>query len=171
MPRITRPDMADYGVPEELDGTMPWSWAEDRLARSRNFWLVTVNADGRPHSMPVWGVWMPERERFGFSCAATARKVRNIAANPQVVVTNDDAVHVVSIEGRAEQLADDGLATMAESYLAKYVDEPGFAEGGIDAMLDFLRQNASFVVTPERAFGMIETPEDFGPAATKWVWD
>lgn len=170
MPHISRPDMADYGVPTDLEGTMQWSWAEARLAESRNFWLVTVNASGRPHSMPVWGVWMPTRERFGFSCAPTARKVRNIAANPQVVVTNDDAVHVVSIEGRAEELDEAGLLTMAADYWAKYGEEPGMAEGGEESMAEFLRGNAAFEVVPDRAFGMIETAEDFGPAATKWTW-
>ncbi len=119
--------------------------------------------------MPVWGVWMPERERFGFSCAPTARKARNIEANPQVVVTNDDAVHVVSIEGRAERLDTAALHVMAESYAAKYGDEPGMGEK--DEMIEFLEQNAAFEVIPERAFGMIETAEDFGPAATRWLWD
>lgn len=161
--------MAAYGVPEELDGTLPWSWAEERLAESRNFWLVTVNGAGRPHSMPVWGVWMPERERFGFSCAPTARKVRNIAANPQVVVTNDDATRVVSLEGRAEPLGDATLRPMAERWAAKYGDEPDMGDN--EEMIEFLRQNTAFEVVPERAFGMIETPEEFGPAATKWIWD
>jgi hypothetical protein len=161
--------MSAYGVPEELDGTLPWSWADERLAASRNFWLITVNGTGRPHSMPVWGVWMPERERFGFSCAPTARKARNIEANPQVVVTNDDTTQVVSIEGRAQPLDDAGLLVMAARWAAKYGAEPGM--GDADEMIGFLRQNASFEVVPERAFGMIETPEEFGPAATKWIWD
>lgn len=161
--------MADYGVPDTLDGTLPWSWAEARLAESRNFWLVTVNATGRPHSMPVWGVWMPDRERFGFSCARSARKVRNLAANPQVVVTNDDAVHVVSIEGIAEPLGEDGLEIMAARWAAKYADEPEIGDAA--EMIEFLRQNAAFEVVPDRAFGMIESPEDFGAAATRWVWD
>jgi hypothetical protein len=169
MPRITRPDMSAYGVPEELDGTLPWSWAEARLAETRNYWLVTVNGSGRPHSMPVWGVWMPERERFGFSCAPTARKVRNIDANPQVVVTNDDTVHALSIEGTAERLDDAATIVMARAWAAKYGDEPGI--GDAEEMIGFLRQNASFEVVPDRAFGMIETAEDFGPAATKWTWD
>ena len=55
MPRIARPDMSAYGVPEELDGALPWSWAEERLAETRNFWLITVKASGRPHSMLIWG--------------------------------------------------------------------------------------------------------------------
>lgn len=114
---------------------------------------------------------MTERERFGFSCAKSARKVRNIAANPQVVVTNDDAVHVVSIEGRARPLDPATELTLAEGYLHKYANEPGFADGGVDAMIEFLRGNATYEVTPDRAFGMIETPEEFGAAATRWSWD
>lgn len=160
--------MADYGVPEDLDGTMPWSWAEERLAQSRNFWVVTVSATGRPHAMPVWGVWMPERERFGFSCAPSARKVRNLAANNQVVVTNEDTVHVVSIEGHAEEIAGDALLVMATLYAEKYKDEPMI--GTPDEMIAFLQTNAAFEVVPERAFGVVETSDDFERAATKWVW-
>lgn len=163
--------MADYGVPDELEGTLPWSWAEERLAASRNFWLVTVDGAGRPHSMPVWGVWRPDVERFGFSCAGSARKVRNLAANPHVVVTNDDTVHVVSIEGVAERIDDDPdrVAAMGRAYQAKYAGEEGFDD--VDGVIAFLGQNAAYEVSPRRAFGVIETPEDFGPRATKWVWD
>ena len=119
--------MTGYGVPEDLDGTLPWSWAEERLAESRNFWLVTVNASGRPHSMPVWGVWMPDRERFGFSCAPTARKVRNIAANSQVAVTNDDATRVVSLEGRAEPLDERSLPVMAQGWARRHQVDLGLS--------------------------------------------
>ena len=30
---------------------------------------------------------------------------------------------------------------------------------------------AAFEVIPERAFGMIETPEEFSKCATRWLWD
>ncbi|MEM7142700.1 MAG: pyridoxamine 5'-phosphate oxidase family protein [Actinomycetota bacterium] len=171
MPRITRPAMADYGVPKELDGALPWSWAEERLAASRNFWLVTVSAEGRPHALPVWGVWMPDRERYGFSCSPRARKVRNLEANDQVVITNDDAVNVVSIEGRAERIDGDParVEAMARAYQAKYAAEEGFDD--VDGVIAFLGQNAAYEIAPSRAFGVIETPEDFGPRATRWIWD
>lgn len=170
MPRAERPDMAAYGVPTDTDGLLPWSWAEERLAASRNFWLVTVSGEGRPHSMPVWGVWMPERERFGFSCAPAARKVRNLAENDRVVVTNEDSVHVVSIEGRAERLSDDAaIEQMARAWFRKYASEPGFDDE--DQAVDFVRQAAAYEVTPERAFGLIEEPDQFGERATRWLWD
>ena len=49
----------------------------------------------------------------------------------------------------------------------KYGDEMPSTEAETE---EFLRSNAGHVVTPERAFGMIETPEDFGPKATRWRW-
>lgn len=101
MPRSTRPDMTGYGVVEDPEGLLDWEWAEQRLLAERNFWFVTADAGGRPHSMPVWGVWMPERERFGMCCYAGARKARNIGDNDQVVVTTTNSVECVSIEGRA----------------------------------------------------------------------
>ena len=53
--------MSDYGVPADLDGTLPWVWAEQRLTGNRNYRVVTASAAGRPHALPVWGVWLAER--------------------------------------------------------------------------------------------------------------
>jgi len=49
--------MTGYDLPEGPAGFMPWSWAEQRLAGSHNYWLATVRQDGRPHLMIVWGLW------------------------------------------------------------------------------------------------------------------
>lgn len=37
---------------------LPFSHAEDRLMKSRNYWICTSRPDGRPHSIPVWGFWI-----------------------------------------------------------------------------------------------------------------
>ncbi len=164
--------MADYGVPADADGALPWSWAEERLLRNRNYWVVTASAGGRPHAMPVWGVWMAATERFWFSCSPNARKARNLAANPQCAITVDDTVECVSVEGRgrradpsdpADAAAIDG---MVAAYLAKYWEDPSVhAE-----MAAFLRSHAIFEVVPERAFGIIEREEEFSTRATRWRW-
>lgn len=159
--------MAGYGVTDDPEGLLSWAWAEERLASTRNFWLVTVNASGRPHSLPVWGIWMPGRQRFGFSCAPTARKVRNLSVNDQVVFTTDDSVECVSVEGRAIALAGDDLVEMATAWADKYHDGTSSKE----EMISFAADNAAYAIVPERAFGIIETPEQFSTAATRWVWD
>ena len=166
MPRSERPDMAGYGVTDDSEGLLPWSWAEERLVNSRTYWFVSVNAGGRPHAMPVWGVWMPERERWGMSCATSARKVRNIRDNDQVVVTTDDPASCVSLEGRALRIDGDDLEAMAAVWSDKYHD----GTWPKDEMISFVRESASFEVIPERAFGLIETPDQFSKSATRWVW-
>ncbi|NIV55014.1 MAG: hypothetical protein GWN48_05310 [Actinobacteria bacterium] len=164
--------MASYGVTDDPDGLLPWAWAEERLLTTRNFWFVTCDGAGRPHSMPVWGVWMPDVERWGTSCAPTARKARNLRANDRVVVTTDDGVECVSIEGRAVRLAGDEVDHMARAWALKYADlVEAHTEEQIRETIEFVRGNAAYAVIPERAFGMIETPERFATAATRWVWD
>ena len=59
--------MPGYGLPEGNKGLLPWSWAEQRLKRSHNYWVTTVKLDGAahnaspfnvsPHTMVVWGLW------------------------------------------------------------------------------------------------------------------
>ena len=161
--------MQGYGVPDDPDGVLPWSWAEERLVACQNFFFVTANAAGRPHSLPVWAVWMPERQKWATSCSPTARKMRNVRENPQVVVTTDDSVYVVSIEGRAEVI-DGGAADAAiDAWATKY--EPLMEGATLDDAKEFMRGNGIIEVTPERAFGIIEEPDRFGPAATRWIWD
>ena len=159
--------MAGYGVTEDPEGLLDWSWAEQRLVEERNFWFVTANAEGRPHSMPVWGVWMPERERFGMCCDSGARKVRNIEANDQVVVTTTNSVECVSLEGRAVLVEGDEAEPLAVGWAEKYCDD-NFSK---EDMMEAVHSGAAFEVIPERAFGMIETPEEFSKCATRWLWD
>jgi PPOX class probable F420-dependent enzyme len=170
MPNVERPQMSDYGVPSDPAGALPWSWAQDRLVANKNYWVVTASASGRPHAMPVWGVWLPETERFWFSCSPNARKARNVAANPQCVVTVDDTVECVSVEGRA-RIADqnDDAAAVDEAvsaYAKKYCADPAeYAQ--MDA---FVRSHTIIEVTPVVAFGIIEREEEFGERATRWRW-
>ena len=66
-PRADRPYMPGYGTlgPDEGTGLLPWSWAEERLVRSHDFWLATTWPDGGPHVTPVWAVWAsPTRWTF-----------------------------------------------------------------------------------------------------------
>ena len=166
--------MSDYGVPGDLAGALPWTWAQQRLIANRNYWVVTASAAARPHAMPVWGVWLPEAEgdgdRFWFSCSPNARKARNLAENPQCTVTVQDTVECVSVEGTARPVgptvAASGVDAMVYTYLAKYWPDPA-----VHAEMEaFLRSHAMFIVTPQRAFGIIEREEEFSTSATRWRW-
>jgi len=161
-PSVERPYMPDYGV----DGTkwdgLPWSWAAERLVTNRNFWVVTVSLDGRPHALPVWGVWNDGEHRFAFSCGPRSRKAANLAVNPHVVVTIDATVECVSIEGRATALEGEHADAWIDRYLDRYSAESA------DLSAEFLRANRLFEVRPERAFGIIEREDVFASRATRW---
>ena len=162
--------MSDYGVPADSTDALPWTWAEQRLVDNKNYWVVTASAAGRPHALPVWGVWLPDTERFWFSCSPNARKARNIVENPQCVVTVDDTVECVSVEGRA-RIADtagdaDAIDRALDAYVRKYWDDPTV----LPEMEAFVRSNAIIEVIPDRAFGIIEREEEFSQRATRWRW-
>ncbi len=162
--------MSDYGVPDDLDGVLDWSWAVERLDACRNFWVSTVSADGRPHLMPVWGIWLPERDQFMFSCAPGARKARNLRGNPRISVAVDDSVEVVVIEGVATEVRTTEIVDLVRRWAAKYGTDDEDDGASEEQLAEFLADTAAFLVDPERAFGLIERPEDFGPRATRWVW-
>jgi hypothetical protein len=164
-PRAERPQMPDYGVDTEAWEPLPWSWAAARLAANRNYWVVTASAGGRPHALPVWGVWDDDDLRFAFSCGPRSRKARDLAANPQAAVAIDDTVECLSLEGRAARIDGERAEAWIERYLAKY--RP-LADG---LTAEFLRQNLLFEFEPERAFAVIEREEEFAARATRWRFD
>lgn len=158
--------MPDYGVDSPAWAPLPWSWASERLVANRNFWVVTVSSDCRPHALPVWGVWAADEARFAFGCGPHARKARNLDANPRAVVMVDSTVECISVEGQATRVVDvDRREEWIRRYLAKYQSITP------DLSADFVRRNALFEFTPERAFAIIEREQEFATRATRWVFD
>lgn len=155
--------MSDYGVGGPDWVALPWAWAGERLAGTRNYWVVTAGTDGQPHAMPVWGVWHDDELRFVFSCSPNAKKARNVAENPRVTVTNGDTVEAVSLQGTATLLTDpQRIETWVQRYAAKYAAEVG------DDFADFMRSHAVIEVVPTVAFAMIERADEFSTRATRW---
>ena len=160
--------MADYGVPADPHGVLPFEWARERLVANRNYWVGTVDAGGRPHSTPVWGVWDTD-DTFWFSCAPTAYKARNLRVNPHVVITTDSTVEFVSVEGLAAETT--APTSVARAWAKKYDDGTGDGgDGDVAEMEAFFASNAAFQVRPTKAIGMIERPDEFAEKATRWVF-
>jgi hypothetical protein len=84
-------------VPAGPEGLLGWAWAVARLERAATSCVATVRPDGRPHAVPVWGLWLDRRFSFG----AGGVKARNPAANPAAVVHLESGVagEVVMLEG------------------------------------------------------------------------
>lgn len=159
-PPSRRPHMPGYRVvgPEAGSGLLPWSWAEEQLRASRHFWLVTTWPDGRPHMMPVWAVW--EAGRLWFSSSLGSRKVRNLVANPAVVLATEDALNPVMLEGRARVASSDPeLRHFLDLVNAKY--ETDYSMELVDPTL-----NATVEVRPRWVFGL--RSGDFTGSPTRW---
>ncbi len=101
-PKASRPQMPGYGLPENNKGLLPWKWANQRLAKSHNYWISTVRPDDRPHTMVIWGLWL--QNIFYFSTGRDSQKSRNLKANPNCVVCNELAHEAVIVEGVAREV-------------------------------------------------------------------
>ncbi len=145
-----------YRVPQAMEGSLPWEWANERLTNSRNYLIMTVRPDGRPHAMVVWGVWLDNA--YYLSTGATTRKAKNLAANPNCVVCNENVEEAVIVEGQACQLAEEDIPESAFAlYLEKYACKLDPQMGPV------------FKVTPQVVFAM---PEKLFPAgATRWIFE
>ena len=155
-PRASRPQMPNYGINTNKKDLVPWKWAEDLLSKSKNYFLTTVRTDGRPHVMPIWGIWMGKR--FLFSTGKTSVKARNLAANPNCVLCPGDADEAVIVEGVAERLEDKKvLSQFAKAYFDKY-------------KWDVSEMNEPvFVLQPRVVFGQVE--KTFTKTATRWTFE
>jgi hypothetical protein len=132
---------------------LPWSWLSERMAGSHNYWIATTRPDGRPHSMPFWGVWLDET--FYFGTGRESVKAGNLAHSPEVVVHLESGDEVVIFEGMAEE-ADRGLhVRLAEAFSAKYPFEPDPDDMGL-----------VFALRPRRAYAWRE--RDYPTSATRF---
>ena len=160
-PRASRHEPSGYFKPaHEGPGLLPWSHVGERMRGARNYWVATCGPEGRPHSMPVWGVWL--EDVFFFSTGPTTRKARNLLANPRAVVHLESGADLVVVEGHAREVRD---APTIERFLAAYNPKYGW-----DFSVAQLESGGLFQVTPERAFAWRGDEGDaFSATATRWV--
>jgi hypothetical protein len=123
-----------YGDPSA--GAPPWEDIERFLARAQLYWIVTVRADGRPHAVPLVGVW--HDGAFAFCTGSEEQKQRNLAGNHHVAVTTGstgangwDSGEEVVVEGTAVRVTAPGeLRALAGAWYAKYGDDWHFEVRG-----------------------------------------
>jgi general stress protein 26 len=154
VPRTERPQIPGYGISKSKAGMLPWKWAEKSLTESREYWLITVRPDGRPHAMIIWGLWFDGA--FWFGTGSKTQKARNLSKNPNCIVGTQDAAEAVILEGVAETIMDPTIKKKLEPIsLRKY----GMS-GGSEPV---------YRVRPRRVFGLIE--KSFPKTATRWTFE
>ncbi len=160
--------MPGYGLPEGKKGLLPWSWAEQRLKKSHNYWITTVRFDHSPHvsrhnvsphTMVVWGLW--QDGRFLFSTGSTSRKARNLVENANCVVCTERADEAVIVEGRAEVADVLARRKFLPAYERKYKFDMSRMKADILSM-----KEPVFAVRPRVVFGLWE--KHFVAKSTRW---
>ena len=137
-----------YGSPDVL---LSWPDVSARLEAASHYWLSTVRPDGRPHAVPLDGVWLDDDWYFGGSPETV--KQRNLEANPQAVMTLEDAMEAVIVEGRCERLFPTGelARRLAAASKSKYGYGPpptSYAESGV------------WRLRPQRVLAWTQLPRD-----------
>lgn len=158
-PKATRPQAPGYGFPKSTKGLLPWTWAEQRLKKSHNYWITTVKPDGSPHTMVVWGLW--QDGAFLFSTGSKSRKARNLAKNPNCIVATENAAEAIIVEGISETAGLDARKKFLAPYERKYKFDMSSMKDDILSM-----KEPVFAVRPKLAFGLWE--KHFQAKSTRW---
>ena len=144
---------AGYGIGDTPGELLPWAEVERWLESARNYWVATVRADGRPHAMPVWGVWLDDA--VWFSTDPRSLKGGNIARDPRIVLHLESGDEVAILEGTAEPVTD-ALDAFIHAYDGKY----GFRiDPGDEGMGIYRLRPRTTVAWRER---------DYPRSATRW---
>jgi len=162
-PKASRPHIPGYGLPKSKKGLLPWRWAEDRLKKSRQFWIATTRPDGQPHVMIVWALWM--HGLLYFSTGKESRKARNIAQKPKCTMCTDNAAEGVILEGAVETERNvERIREFIDLYEKKYKYKLGKMG---ERMLTL--EDPVFFLRPKVGFGLWE--KKFDTTATRWIFN
>lgn len=153
-----RPNFPEgYGIPQTLEGLLPWGYVVERMEQAINYWVATVARNGSPHVTPVWGAWV--ESQFYFDGSPETRRGKNILANPRTAVHLEDGTRAVIVHGlcRFAPPAPEVKIRLSAQYNAKYAalgyaPTPESWDGGI------------FILTPTRALAWTDFPRD----VTRW---
>jgi pyridoxamine 5'-phosphate oxidase-like protein len=162
-PKATRPHIPGYGLPKSKKGLLPWKWAEDRLKKSKQYWIATARSDGRPHVMIVWALWM--KPLLYFSTGKQSIKARNLARNPNCVMCTERAAEGVILEGLVETERD--VARIRE-FIRLYEKKYKWKLGEMaEKMLSL--EDPVYFLRPKVGFGLWE--KRFATTATRWLFN
>ena len=128
---------------------MDAAWTHPDLSREAVAWLGTTGPDGQAALVPTWFAW--DGEAFLVASKPGARKVRNVLANPRVMVgiaAVGTRMRAQLVEGRAELLQAPSAEAFRGLDLAKY--DALLAADGLTWDGFFARYPATIRIVPTR---------------------
>ncbi len=129
---------------------LDWYFVDKQMSESKTYWISTCRPDGRPHSIPIWGVWLNNRFYFGGGELTATRK--NLKENPYAVIHAESGVKVAILEGVVSVEEDqERTEAIIKEYKQKY---------DVDHSPPFLRLDHKLVLAWEL--------DDFANTPTRW---
>lgn len=95
-----------------------WRALEARLGRETTIWLATVRANGRPHLVPVWYVWLDNK--IYLATGSDTQKFYNMYNNQSVALALPDPNQVIIIEGEAHVANRQTVNKVADYFFHKF---------------------------------------------------
>lgn len=153
-PQVDRPHVPGYGVPRSNKGTLPWTWARERLDRAIVYWLATTGSDGAPHLIPIWGAWVDDR---WYVEGGSTRWQRNLRENPQMAIHVEFGEEVVIVEGSSREIVAP-KEPEARAILGGYAKYK--ASSGYEADASNWTKGGLWELQPVKAFAWSSFPKD-----------
>ena len=157
-----RTPVAEQPLTDTDAAATSWAVARQRLEnpeRPRTYWLATVRPDGRPHVMPIIGMWMDGALHF-VSGDAT-RKGRNLAGDARCAIATSSTTLPsldIIIEGDARPVTDEAtLLRVTDAYRSKMewpLEVRGDKVHGPNAPTAGPPPYTVFRLTPSTVFGL-----------------
>ncbi len=154
VPQPDRPDIPDsfgFAIEDYPHTPLSWDWVTERLTAARNYWVASVRPSGRPHSVPVWGVWVDNA--FHFATDPLSVTANSLKLNPEGVVNLESGDDVVILQGAFE--LHNSTDRIRDAFNAKY-ELPWGADETIPV----------FSLTPRKVLAWTE--QDYPSNATRW---
>ena len=136
---------------------LDWASVETRIEQAERYWLASTRSDGRPHVIPIDGIWLDGRWFFGGAAETVHQRI--VGENPNVVMHLEDAMKAVIVEGAAERIipTPEVAKRLAEATRTKYgyPTSPDDYAGG------------AWSLEPKRVFAWTSFPTD----CTRFVFE
>jgi hypothetical protein len=120
-PKRDRPDLPKGYISRSPKGMLSWADAERILVTGRYMWLATTDADGGPHLVQQWGVWVDNT--LFFEGSDRTKWARNLARDARLAFgtqSADRAVYGKAVVDVVRGVEATLAARIAKQYVAKY---------------------------------------------------
>ena len=161
LPKIIRPTFPP-GYVDKPASFLTWEWVAAQLTEAKHYWLCSVRADGRPHVVPRWGVFLDDK--FYYDGSPDTRHAQNIVKNPHVSLHLENGEQAIILDGTSEPAGrpspELGMK-LSKAYRRKY------REMGYSPKPDSWDKGGLYVFTPRQCIAWSNFTKD----PTKFVFE